>query len=475
MSNVILLKPISNTVDITTEIIKRCELILQNDEEYKNLQKDGIDFKSIIPYEDPTNNNEPCFQANQVFRFINPKESHVRRKLKESFILNKHYFKAKITNDNKTPDNILTRKGLMRAMNIGKTKLAETFQDYVFDLLDGLWKREREVMEREMKNTEKALMETNKKLLLEEELRKAMDIELCNVTNKKIEDFGKLTYLKSTMINGKKSKDIELEILREKYMKPFKMYSVNIGLVKQHYLKLKKFSKKKIRKTISKTSSKKTGSKEVIKYEFAKHGLSDDNGDSDSCNDEKTECIESSNHIAYDSVYGELDDDLDIVEYYGFKSINLEFLKESYETEFYIYLQATTEKKDASNPIDNNPNFHFIGNLYMLDKEQYTRMMHIIIFGEIIERQELPDVPKILENETAEYKNNREKLQRLHKIIANNNTKLDSYDDLTDDGFKLFTIEKKKIIKITGKQLMDARILSFEQTKPASNRRTRSK
>ena len=111
----------------------------------------------------------------------------------------------------------------------------------------------------------------------------------------------------------------------------------------------------------------------------------------------------------------------------------------------------------------------------MLDKEQYTRMMHIIIFGEIIERQELPDVPKILENETAEYKNNREKLQRLHQIIANNNTKLDSYDDLTDDGFKLFTIEKKKIIKITGKQLMDARILSFEQTKPASNRRTRSK
>ena len=459
MSNVPLLNPISNTVDITTEIIKRCELILQNDEEYQKLRNDGNDFKSIIPYEDPTNNNEPCFRANQVFKFINPKETHIHRKLKDNFLLTKHYFKSKITNDNKTPDNILTRKGLMRAIYMSKTKLAETFQYYVFDLLDGLWKRERDVMEREMKNTEKVLMETNKKLLLEEELRKSMDIELCNITNKKTADFGKMTYLKSTMVNSKKSKDIELEIIRSKYMKPFRMYSVNIGLVKQQYLKSKKIIKKKI-------------SKKIINNEFTNHGLSDDNDDTDSYNEEKTEFIKLPNHKQYDIAYDELDDDINLVEYYGFKSINLEFLKESDDTEFYIYLRATSEKKDVKNSIDNDPNYHFIGNLYMLDSDQYKRMMSIIVFGEPIERQELPDVPKMVENETDTYKNNRLKQQRLCQIISNNNKKLDLYDKQTDDCSKSFTIDKKKIFKITGKKLMNARLHSFELEESVSKRRT---
>ena len=458
MSNVPLLKPISNTVDITTEIIKRCELILQNDEEYQKLRNDGNDFKSIIPYKDPTNNNEPCFQANQVFKFINI-EHNIHRTLKKNFILDKHYFKAKIIDDNKTPDNILTRKGLMKAMYMSKTKLAETFQDYVFDLLDGLWKRERDVMEREMKNTEKVLMETNKKLLLEEELRKSMDIELCNITNKKTADFGKMTYLKSTMVNSKKSKDIELEIIRSKYMKPFRMYSVNIGLVKQQYLKSKKIIKKKI-------------SKKIINNEFTNHGLSDDNDDTDSYNEEKTEFIKLPNHKQYDIAYDELDDDINLVEYYGFKSINLEFLKESDDTEFYIYLRATSEKKDVKNSIDNDPNYHFIGNLYMLDSDQYKRMMSIIVFGEPIERQELPDVPKMVENETDTYKNNRLKQQRLCQIISNNNKKLDLYDKQTDDCSKSFTIDKKKIFKITGKKLMNARLYSFELEESVSKRRT---
>ena len=310
-----------------------------------------------------------------------------------------------------------------------------------------------------MKNTEKVLMETNKKLLLEEELRKSMDIELCNITNKKTADFGKMTYLKSTMVNSKKSKDIELEIIRSKYMKPFRMYSVNIGLVKQQYLKSKKIIKKKI-------------SKKIINNEFTNHGLSDDNDDTDSYNEEKTEFIKLPNHKQYDIAYDELDDDINLVEYYGFKSINLEFLKESDDTEFYIYLRATSEKKDVKNSIDNDPNYHFIGNLYMLDSDQYKRMMSIIVFGEPIERQELPDVPKMVENETDTYKNNRLKQQRLCQIISNNNKKLDLYYKQTDDCSKSFTIDKKKIFKITGKKLMNARLHSFELEESVSKRRT---
>jgi hypothetical protein len=450
------------------DFIQASENILAEDPEYKNICDDNK-FKHIKVY---GTHEEPYFQATSIYNYLYPAGKNPDSLIR-NLIENKHYFKQNamvfkkseekggVLYDGIRAPNFLTELGLMVVLCKTKSKFAITFQELLLGYIKTIRKEHNEIHKKTIQDMSKVLMETNKKLILEEELRKSMDIELCNITNKKTADFGKMTYLKSTMVNGKKSKDIELEILRSKYMKPFRMYSVNIGLVKQHYLKSKKITKKKI-------------TKKIINYEFAKHGLSDDD-DSNSCDDEKEDFIELSNNIAYDSVYGELDDDINIVEYYGFKSINLEFLKESQDTEFYIYLPATTEKKDVSNSIDDNSNFHFIGNLYMLDQDQYKKMMNIIVFGEPIERQELPNVPKMLENETDDYKNNRMKLQHLQQTIVNNNKKLDLYDKLIDDGSKLFTIDKRKIFKITGKKLMDARLRSFEQKKPASIRRTRIK
>ena len=100
------LKPIENTTDITTEIIRRCEQILCDDVDYNKLKEDGYNFTTVIPYGNP---EDPCFQANQVFKFINPNEQNVHRRLGKYFTEGRHYFKAKITNDKRDPPNLLTR------------------------------------------------------------------------------------------------------------------------------------------------------------------------------------------------------------------------------------------------------------------------------------------------------------------------------------------------------------------------------
>ena len=81
------LKPITFTVDITTEIIRRCEIKLQNDEEYMKLKSDGLDFKMVIPYGNP---EDPCFQVNQVFKFeLNAEANQYINSLYSKFALNK--------------------------------------------------------------------------------------------------------------------------------------------------------------------------------------------------------------------------------------------------------------------------------------------------------------------------------------------------------------------------------------------------
>jgi hypothetical protein len=224
------LKSINNTSDITTEIIRRCEEQLQNDKEYIKLKSDGMDFKKVIPYGNP---EDPCFQVTQVFKFINPNELHIHRRLATYFTEGRHYFKAKITEDKKEPCNMFTRHGLMKAMYMGKTPLAEMFQNYVFDLLDGLWKRHKAIIITEIKVTEKNL---------EEERNRRREAESVNLKN---------IYLKEVCMDNFESYDgnkTELSILRRQHLNAYFLYIVDWNFINS---KLEKKPIKKLEKKVN--------------------------------------------------------------------------------------------------------------------------------------------------------------------------------------------------------------------------------
>jgi hypothetical protein len=221
------LKAIENTTDITTEIIRKCEEILYDDAEYKKLKEEGYDFTKVIPYGNP---EDPSFQANQVFKFINPNELNIFRRLGKYFTEDLHYFKAKITIDKRDPVNMLTRKGLMKAMYMGKTKLAETFQEYIFILLDGLWKRHKEIMVSEMTTTKK---------LLEAERERRQDAERINRENL----FLREAY--ASDFDTTSDEKTELAILRRQHMSVYYLYLVDWTHVNSKYWKSRKEAKPK--------------------------------------------------------------------------------------------------------------------------------------------------------------------------------------------------------------------------------------
>lgn len=221
MKSIPILNAIGKSTDITSEIIRRCEKILKYDEEYKKVKEEGNGFTSIIVYEDPYNINEPCFQVNSVIKMVKPNEQHIPRILKKNFRLGKHYFKAKLKDDNRDPSNIFSRRGVMKYMFQEKTQIAEVFQDYVFELLDGLWKRQKELMRLEMKNTDK---------LLEEEREKRREAERINEQNIEIAD--------AIYNTDNREQDIlELNVLRRRLMTRYYVYLVDWKLVNAKYWK----------------------------------------------------------------------------------------------------------------------------------------------------------------------------------------------------------------------------------------------
>jgi prophage antirepressor-like protein len=214
------LVPIKNTTDITTEIIRRCEKILHDDDEYKKLKDIGNDFQSVIPYGMSKElHEEPYFNAKQVFKFVDI--TNDKYHIKHNLELGVHYIKAKITNDKKSPNNMLTREGLMLIMYMGKTKLAKTFQKYVFDLLDGLWKKHKEIMVSQMKITEKNL---------EKEIARRQDAETVNKQNIEIADAIYNT-------DNHEQNKLELNILRRKTMTRYYVYLVDWKFINTKYWK----------------------------------------------------------------------------------------------------------------------------------------------------------------------------------------------------------------------------------------------
>jgi len=229
-----LLIPVLDTNDITTDIIKRCEKLLKDDAEYKDIKKEGITFESVIPYRSPYSENEICFQASCVFKFVG-RYDNMHRDLKTKFKPGKDYFKHKMFDDKNQPDNILTRKGLMKTMYMGKTKLAEIFQDYIFELLDNLWENEKQMMVKEMEQAEIKLKKQidAEKERTDRQQERIGTLEESNCYNNnlamkldKVDNF-----LKSEPFMGNDERK-ELTILRELHMK-----KVGVYLVDQEYMK----------------------------------------------------------------------------------------------------------------------------------------------------------------------------------------------------------------------------------------------
>jgi len=349
------LKPIENTTDITTEIIRRCEQILCDDVDYNKLKEDGYNFTTVIPYGNP---EDPCFQANQVFKFINPNEQNVHRRLGKYFTEGRHYFKAKITNDKRDPPNMLTRKGLMKAMYMGKTKLAETFQDYVFTLLDGLWKRHKEVVVSEMKAVEKQL---------EEERGKRREAEIINKQN---------IFLREAYCNdfsSNESNETELAIMRRQYLTTYYVYLVDWQYVNAKYWK--KFPSDE--KEPVKQPRKKTAEVKETVYEGI--DLNSDSDDSDASTMEKSLKDKRSKKSKLDVTQPHKNG---IQEPYEMNYINMRDLENGENEEYYFYISAKECTKD---------HFKLIMPIQLDKTKHYTEMINYIINGEkIVDRTAYP-------------------------------------------------------------------------------------
>jgi len=360
------LKSINITSDITTEIIRRCEEQLQNDNEYIKLKSDGMDFKTVIPYGNP---EDPCFQVTQVFKFINPNELHIHRRLATYFTEGRHYFKAKITEDKKEPCNMFTRHGLMKAMYMGKTPLSEMFQNYVFDLLDGLWKNEKDVMKKQMKITEKNL---------EEERNKRREAEIINLQN---------IHLQEAYCNDFESNDsngIELTILRRLHLTKYYLYIADWNYVNSAYWKKDK-EPKELKEPKPAKSIKK----------FDTQGIDLDSSDDDSTpsarETNRQNCENFAKGIAAaPRVYTKRTAIPDephrdgINDPYEFEYVTLGDLENSSNDEFYLHItnKEIDPKKDY---------FKFITHIYLDKKKHFDDMVKYITQGEtVIDRTAYP-------------------------------------------------------------------------------------
>lgn len=349
------LAPVEDTTDITTEIIRRCEELIKSDdmEEYQTQKRDGRDFKSILAYGTPY---EPYFHAKTVFRTINITNDkyHIKKHLK----LGMHYIKAKITEDNNSADNMLTREGLTKVMYMGKTKLAEAFQHYVFTLLDGLWKRHKEVVVSEMRVTEKQL---------EEERGKRREAEIINKQN---------IFLREAYCNdfsSNESDETELTILRRQYLTTYYVYLVDWQYVNAKYWK--KFpsdGKEPVRQPRKKTA-------EVKETVYEGIDLNSDSDDSDASTMEKSLKDKRSKKSKLDVTQPHKNG---IQEPYEMNYINMRDLENGENEEYYFYISAKECTKD---------HFKLIMPIQLDKAKHYTEMLNYIVNGEkIVDRTAYP-------------------------------------------------------------------------------------
>jgi hypothetical protein len=369
-----ILEPIDFSEDITTEIIRRCELLLAENDEYKKLKDSGRDFNSIKIY---GSRQEPCFKAKDIYLYVDPTGGN-KKWFNKQLVPEKHIFKANIrnikSNENKTwtkvePTNMLTRKGLMKAFSICNGVIADTFQDYVFDLLDGLWKNEKDVMKKQMKITEKNL---------EEERNKRREAEIINLQN---------IHLQEAYCNDFESNDsngIELTILRRLHLTKYYLYIVDWNYVNSAYWKKDKEPKELKEPKPSKSIKK-------IDTQGIDLDSSDDDSTPSARETNRQNCENFAKGIAAaPRVYTKRTAIPDephrdgINDPYEFEYVTLGDLENSSNDEFYLHItnKEIDPKKD---------HFKFITHIYLDKKKHFDDMVKYITQGEtVIDRTAYP-------------------------------------------------------------------------------------
>ena len=351
-----IMEPISDTDDITTEIIRRCEKILINNEEYKKIKEDGRDFNSIKIY---GTHKEPVFRAKDIYLYVDPKGTN-KTWFNKQLISGKHIFKANVrnikSNENKTwtkvdSTNMLTRKGLMKALSICNGIIAETFQDYIFDLLDGLWKNEKDVILKQMKITEKNL---------EEERTKRREAEIVNLQNIHLQE----AYCNDFAAGD--SANTELKILRRLYLTKYYVYvadwsHVNAKYWKSDITKIKEpFPQKKI-------ATDKTNSGVV-------NGIDLNSSDDEESVVDKT--ISTREKPSKNLILTNPHKD-GIQEPYEFEFLKLRDLENGENEEYYFYISTKEITETQKN------HFKFITHIYLDKPKHFTEMVKFIVNGEI--------------------------------------------------------------------------------------------
>jgi len=353
--NIPLLNIMKETTDITTEILRRSEAMVDYANAYASMKTKGISFSSINIYENPYIKGEPCFPASQVFKFIENGDN-ITRSIKKNYIEGYHYFTARVVDNKTQAPTILTRRGLMKVVFSGKSAIALAFQAYVFDLLDALWEKNKKEIYEAMEALE---------IKYAEEIKRGDSLDAANFSmNQKIMEQHQITNL---MLNDDDPRDSdikELHILRELLMKPLYIYIVSPEYVKTPEKKVeKKEAKKEPRKS------------RVKKIKMSTFGMSDD---SDSPID-----YESDNQPVFESEF-EYDH-----ETYNHMSITIRDLEYNPEKLYYMFV-SKTKLKEAKN-------YKLIHALKIYTKND-SEKTHYNMMIEIIKKGSIDEFPETFEN-----------------------------------------------------------------------------
>lgn len=251
------LKPIQKADDIISEIITRTEKSLLDNEEYQTLTKNKKDFRSVRIYGDSKN---PLFIMTHVYDYLYPakKGKHIERFAKlflpDIEIVKR---KARIFQNKPNSDeifhidrsvNMITKKGLMRAMYLNDTPLTITFRDFMMELLDELYQNNRAIVEQALDKAQ---------LTITKQQERIGTLEEANFYNKTIA--AKLNHLDGFISSEEmlsESERKELSMLRTLHMRPHQVYIVDDAYVRNAHVKKSITKKPNAKKPAAKTPRK---------------------------------------------------------------------------------------------------------------------------------------------------------------------------------------------------------------------------
>jgi hypothetical protein len=338
------LTPIQQSDAVIVKIIHRVEAILQDDADYKFLNDNGLGFKSIQIY---GTSEAPLFLAPSVYKFLQPRGTNKNtffKKFKEG--KEKFTQKAQVLRNGQlriVSSGILTKLGLMRAMYMSDSKLAEVFRDFIMEVLEELHINHAEAWEASATATQKKLNNIEKQLADEHERAGALErtnFEQSHEIKKhaEVEDI-----FENAELQGENEQKM-YHLMQKKFLKPVCIYVVDTSYVQSK----KKRPKYKNSRSIHKTPIKKGQSN------FEHFGLSE--SDEDNSADDKSD-----------------DDELD----YDYHRCNRYNLEANPNEEYYFFISPWVSKTINQAQVKRGV-FKYAFDVHIENKEHYAYMVELL-------------------------------------------------------------------------------------------------